>query len=86
MAQSPAPLLYVKISTPEKILWEGNAQWVSSNNSAGPFDILPLHANFVTFVENDAIKIKTPTTIEKFTFTHSLMYVHENKVMIYTNL
>ena len=86
MAKTPASLLYVKISTPEKVLWEGQAQWLSSMNSNGPFDILPLHANFVTIVEGNPIKIKTPTRTEEFTFSNSLLYIHENKVTVYTNL
>ena len=61
-------ILFVEIASPEKQIWEGNALSVSSVNSAGPFDILPMHANFITIVENQSININTGAKIEKFLF------------------
>ena len=78
--------LHVRINSPEKIIWEADAAWVSSKNEQGPFDILPFHANFVTILENSLIRINTGTEIKEFTFPHSVVYVHANKVYIYTNI
>ncbi len=81
-----ADKLKVKINTPEKILWEGVAEWVSSVNSQGPFDILPYHTNFVTIIENQTIRINTGSEIKEYTFPHSVIYAHANSVHIYTNI
>jgi F0F1-type ATP synthase epsilon subunit len=86
MPGSAIPKLYVSIKSVDKAIWEGEADWVSSENSHGPFDILPMHANFISIVENKIIKIKTAQKVETFTFPHSIIYAHENKVFVYTNL
>jgi len=79
-------LLSVKINSPDKIIWEGKAEYISSVNSQGPFDILPSHANFITIVENKPIKIKSQTDILTYTFTRAVIYNHSNNILIYTNL
>lgn len=81
-----ADVLQVRINSPEKLLWEGEAISVSSKNSQGPFDILPYHTNFVTILEDVVIKVNTGHEIKDFTFPHSVMYVHSNRVYIYTNI
>jgi len=78
--------LHVRINSPERIIWEGQAESVSAINSHGTFDILPLHANFITIIENKPIKIKTSKEAFEFTFTKSVMYIHKNDVLIYTNI
>ena len=77
-------ILFVEIASPEKQIWEGNALSVSSVNSAGPFDILPMHANFITIVENQSININTGAKTEKFLFPNAIIYASRNKVIIYT--
>ncbi|OGG12286.1 hypothetical protein A3J20_02600 [Candidatus Gottesmanbacteria bacterium RIFCSPLOWO2_02_FULL_42_29] len=77
-------LLTVEISSPDKQIWHGTAESVSSENSAGVFDILPFHANFITIIEDKPIKIKTLDKTEEFKFANSILYVSLNKVLIYT--
>jgi F0F1-type ATP synthase epsilon subunit len=79
-------LLHVRISNPEKQLWEGDAESVSSVNTTGPFDILPMHTNFISYLKDTVIKIKTPEKMEEFKFTWSVIYTHNNIVNIYTNI
>lgn len=79
-------ILHVRISNPDKILWEGEADWVSSVNSVGPFDILPLHSNFITVVRDQPVRIKTKTGIQEYSFDLCILYTNQNTVKIYTNL
>jgi len=79
-----AAQLTVEIASPENQIWEGSAVSVSSVNSAGPFDILPLHANFITIIENKPIKINTGTGIKEFSFPNAIIYSSKNRVVIYT--
>ena len=74
----------VEIDSPEKQIWQGTALSVTSENSAGLFDILPMHANFITIIEKKPIKIKTAGKIEEFNFDNAIIYVSKNKVLIYT--
>lgn len=79
-------LITVKVNSPERVIWEGPAKWVSSINSDGPFDILPFHANFITIIENKPIRVKTQDQIIEYVFPYSIVYAHNNLVNIYTNL
>ncbi len=75
----------VRINSPDKVLWEGDAVSVSSVNTEGPFDILPLHANFITILEKRDIIVRTVSEEKKYTFEKSVLYAHENAVFVYTN-
>jgi F0F1-type ATP synthase epsilon subunit len=81
-----ADLLHVRINSPEKIIWEGDALTVSGINANGPFDILPFHTNFISITEKHDIIIKTPSGEQKFTFTMAVIHNHSNQVHIYTNI
>lgn len=68
-------VLNVKIISPTQTIFEGEAFSVSSANSAGSFDILPYHANFITMVQKTPIvlrvkkkdaELKTELGIEMF--------------------
>lgn len=77
-------MLTIRINSPKEIIWEGEAKSVSSVNSQGPFDILSEHANFITIVQDRDIKVKTEKEELKFHFKNSLIYMHNNLVLIYT--
>lgn len=79
--------LNVRIVTPKAIVYNGQALSVSSTNSAGKFDILPQHANFITIVEKSPITIR----MEKkkrltFNFPVAIISNMRNKVNIYTDI
>jgi|SRR3989338_351674 len=76
--------LTVSINNPDETIWEGAAQSVSSENSSGPFDILPQHANFLTIVENKPLIVRTVMHKEIFNFPTCVIYTHDNYVSIYT--
>ena len=78
--------LQVKISTPTEILFEGEADSVSSKNSQGSFDILPLHANFVTLVQGEAIKVKMKSREKQFAFKNAVIHTNRNSVRIYADV
>lgn len=80
------PKLTVSVKGAEKILWEGTADSVSSANSQGPFDILPLHSNFISVIENKPIVIRIAKEKKEYNFQFSVIYAHSNKVQIFTNL
>lgn len=76
--------LIVSINNPDETIWEGPAESVSSENSSGPFDILPQHANFLTIVENKPLIVRTLSHKEVFNFSTCVIYTHDNYVSIYT--
>lgn len=79
------PTLHVRIISPQQLILDTEANSVSSKNLQGPFDVLPLHANFITLIENTPIVIRTPNQKPlTFNFPLAIMLVTENKVNIYT--
>ena len=85
---NPSELLSVKIMNPNKILWEGEANSVSSKNASGPFDILPRHANFITLIKKKVpIIVRSVSEGEKeFSFDNAVMQVHGNNILIFTQI
>jgi len=79
-------VLSVIISSPEKIIWAGKADSVTSENSQGSFDILSKHANFVTILEKKTIFIHHGNTKEKFLFETAVLSVRSDIVTIYVDL
>lgn len=78
--------IHVRALAPGAILFEGEALAVSSKNSVGKFDILPMHANFITIVENYPLVI-TKLDSSKLTFQvrEAIIYNSDNKVSVYTD-
>lgn len=80
-------LLQVRIVSPKQDIFQGPALSVSSRNQAGNFDILPLHANFVTLVEDYPITLRLAGGQKKtFSFKLAIIYLVNNKVNIYTDI
>ena len=83
----PKSLLEVKIISPRRLIFQGQALSVSSKNISGPFDILPEHANFICLVENSPIIIrKADMSQQSFSFPLAIIYQAQNKVIIYTDI
>lgn len=78
--------LNVKITSPNKIIYDSPADSVSSVNSQGPFDILPYHANFITIIENHTVIIRNNKDKQEFNFKRAIIYTNNNKVQIYTDI
>jgi F0F1-type ATP synthase epsilon subunit len=83
MADEP---IHVRINSPEKIIWEGNASSITSENASGPFDILPMHTNFVSIIRDKEIRITTGGKVVPYKFSVSVLSAHSNTVCIYTNI
>ncbi len=80
------PQLDVIVNSPNRLIWEGKAQSVSSENSTGVFDILPEHANFVTMIENKPIVIRTGLKEEIFQYDNAVLSVKGNLLTIYAEI
>ncbi|TSC66664.1 MAG: Uncharacterized protein CEO21_133 [Microgenomates group bacterium Gr01-1014_80] len=83
----PNNLLNVRIVTPGAVVYEAQAISVSSINSAGKFDILPQHANFITIVEKSPIIIRMEKNRRlTFNFPVAIIFNMKNIVNIYTDI
>jgi F0F1-type ATP synthase epsilon subunit len=81
------PPLTVIINSPDKVIWEGKAEFVSSVNSQGTFDILPMHSNFISIITDKPIKVKpVGNPLVSYDFPRSVIYTHNNSVKIYAKI
>jgi F0F1-type ATP synthase epsilon subunit len=85
--QTKEPVLQVRISKAAEVVWEGSAQSVSSENAQGPFDILPMHENFITLVKDKPIVIidLKGARFEQH-FAVSVIFVRNDEVKIYSDI
>lgn len=80
-------VLRVKILSPRKELFNASALSISSVNSAGPFDILANHGNFITLVSGNPINIVlTNQQTQAFAFPIAVIYARKNMVTIFTDI
>ncbi len=78
--------LEVVIMSPQKTVWKGEAVSITSENERGPFDILPMHANFITLLEKRTLHVNLGTEKKDFTFDHAVMYCHKNSVLVFSDI
>lgn len=78
----------VEVANPDELIWEGEAQSVSAENSAGKFDVLPQHANFVTIINPESpITVRTAEEDPHvFSYKDAVLSVKAGKVAIYVNI
>ena len=80
-------ILQVKIISPKKMIFLGQAVAVSSTNSTGKFDILPQHANFITLIKNKPLIVTTKDQKQQtFTFNLAIVLALNNSVTVYSEI
>jgi F0F1-type ATP synthase epsilon subunit len=78
--------LTVVINSPDRLIWEGKADSVSSENSDGAFDVLPEHAHFITIIEDKPIIVRSSNQEERYMYENAVLMVKEGVVTIYTDI
>ena len=58
-------LIKVILSSPEGLVWEGEALSVTSENSEGIFDLFPDHTRFMTLLEKVDLVIRLPEETDR---------------------
>lgn len=84
----PSDSFLVTVRSPEKTIWEGSATAVSSENSAGTFDILAEHANFITMLKKEAqlTIVKSDGLKERISASEAILAVMKGHLKIYTKI
>jgi len=66
--------------------FQGQAHSVTSINTTGVFDILPMHANFVTLVKDYLIVDRGLATEKRIEFKTAVMSAIGNKIDVYVGI
>lgn len=80
------PLLDVVVRKREGTLYEGKATSVSSWNEVGTFDVLPLHANFVSVIKKTLTVRKDSGRDLEVPIDRGILHVKENKVDVFLGI
>jgi F0F1-type ATP synthase epsilon subunit len=83
---SDTVLLNVRVRDTEKVLYEGQADRVNSFNEMGPFDIYPMHANFISIIKNKLTIYLKKEKAKELSFEQAIMKVKKDVVHIYLGI
>lgn len=86
MTQAKQKNLNVTITSPEEVLFSGEAQSVSCHNPKGSFDVLYEHTNFMSMIDTEITIIEPNGNIRKFPIEQALIQVKNNDVIILVNI
>lgn len=73
-------MLQLKIVSPEKIVYEGEAESVFVPGTLGQFEILTDHAPIISTLEKGELSYKTATGLEKLEILGGFISVKRNEV------
>lgn len=78
--------LLVKVHSPFKLYFEGQADSVSATNNTGPFDILPKHHNFITLLNAGDLVVRTAEEEKHIRIARGVMHVKDDTVTVFLDV
>ena len=76
----------VKVYSPFKVYFDGEAQSISGVNGTGPFDILPGHKNFMSLLKKCKLVIRTKRGAETIPIDRGVMHVRGDQVTVFLDV
>ncbi|KKU63078.1 MAG: hypothetical protein UX87_C0035G0001, partial [Candidatus Amesbacteria bacterium GW2011_GWA1_47_16] len=74
--------LKVTVRSRQGLVFEGELGAVSSYNQKGPFDVLPLHTNFVTMISKRVVLHRADGKREEIIVDNGVLLVEKNEVKV----
>lgn len=78
--------LKVEVRSRQGLVFDGDLYAVSSHNTAGEFDVLPSHANFVSMINKKVVLRKANGQTDELAIDNGVMLVEDNKVKIFIGI
>lgn len=78
--------LSVTIINAEKTIYEGSARAVSSTNEQGPFDVLPMHTNFISIIKDFLIIHQTTGEKKEMKIEGGVLRAFENRIQVFLGI
>ncbi|HSX08802.1 MAG TPA: hypothetical protein VLF93_01490 [Candidatus Saccharimonadales bacterium] len=79
----PDKIITVKIRDTENILFEGEIDRISSFNEIGPFDIYPMHANFISIINTKVTLYHKKEKVKELEFEQAVLKVKKDLAHVY---
>jgi hypothetical protein len=80
---SDKTFITIKVRDTQDILFEGKIDRISSYNEVGPFDVYPMHANFISIINNKVTLYSQKKVVKELTFEQAVMKVKKDIAHIY---
>jgi F-type H+-transporting ATPase subunit epsilon len=74
--------MHIEIITPDKVLFNGEADSVTLPGSAGTFQLLNNHAPIISSLVKGTVIIKKQNTVEQVEINGGVVEVQQNKVIV----
>src|SRR4029079_17746552 len=78
--------LKVKIRDTENVIFEGEVDRISSFNEVGPFDVYPMHANFISIIQKELSLYQKHEKIKEVKLEQAIMKVKKDIVHIFLGI
>lgn len=78
--------LDVIVMSSTKTFFLGKARSVSSKNKVGPFDVLPMHENFISMLRDRVTIVDVSGQKQIIPCDHGILEVSENRVRVFIGI
>jgi F0F1-type ATP synthase epsilon subunit len=79
-------LLNVVIRDTENIVFKGDVDRISSFNEVGRFDVYPMHANFISIINQEISLYKSHEKVKEIKIEQAIMKVKQDNVRIFLGI
>jgi F0F1-type ATP synthase epsilon subunit len=79
-------LLKLKVRDTQDIVFEGEVDRITSYNELGPFDIYPMHANFISIIRKQIDLYQNHKKIKEIKIEQAVMKVKKDVVSIFLGI
>jgi len=79
-------LLHVIVRAPEKVVFEGPVESMTSKNKRGKFDLLPYHENFISLIEDKLTIREKGKPPQEISVGNAILKISKNQVEVYIGM
>ena len=83
---SAANLIQLLVTSRENVIYKGEVLSLTSVNEKGIFDVLPMHANFISLISAKLIIGEKDGSKKEIKINNGLLRVQQNRVEVYVGL
>lgn len=76
----------VRVRDTEHLVFEGDVERISSFNELGPFDIYPMHANFISILRQVVTLYNNNEVVKELKFEQAVMKVKKDVASIFLGI
>ena len=76
----------VVVKSSDTVMFDGEVERITSYNEVGPFDVYPMHANFISIIQKQLTLYHNKELVKEFKLETAIMKVKQDVVNIYMGI